>query len=358
MNQTTDKILEVSDLKIRIKLDEGLLTPVRGVRFFVRAGETLGLVGESGCGKSITCKAILGINGKRCETDGSVAFYDRDGRKQELLAMKPGGKEIRAIRGKQIAMIFQEPMSAFSPLFSIGHQLTETVRLHVTKDRAAAKKIVLDTMAKVGIADPEKRFTQYPHGFSGGMLQRALIAMALSCNPRMLIADEPTTALDVTIQAQILELLGKLQRDSDMAVLYITHDLGTVAQICDRVAVMYLGRIIETAPVHEIFKNPIHPYTRGLMGSVHKIGGRKGRLFSIDGSVPLAMNLTDQCHFYDRCNRRCEGLCRQSEPVLTQVGPDHYVACRQPWLPDRGASSGQDPRAGQMDPGDRLTATG
>lgn len=320
-------VLEVKDLRIEIPLDEGILTPVRGVDFSIRANETLGLVGESGCGKSLTCKSILGINGKKCRTFGNIVFRREQGGETDLLKLKAGGRELKEIRGSEISMIFQEPMSAFSPLFTVGHQLTEAVLLHKTRDKAEAKRLVIEMMKRVEISNAERRYSQYPHEFSGGMLQRALIAMALVCSPRLLIADEPTTALDVTIQAQILELLGQLQQEYGMAVLYITHDLGTVAQICDRVAVMYLGRIVETAPVEEIFGNPVHPYTRGLIGSVHKIGGSKERLFSIDGSVPLAMNLPDRCAFYDRCTVRDDKCCGGPEPGLIKVGENHFAAC-------------------------------
>ncbi|MDR2848788.1 MAG: ABC transporter ATP-binding protein [Bacteroidales bacterium] len=331
MATSDDKIiLDVRDLKIQIPLDEGDLTPVRGVDFQLHVNETLGLVGESGCGKSLTCKAILGINSQNCKTSGNIDLHYEDGKVSNLLDMKFNSKAIREIRGQQIAMIFQEPMSAFSPLFTVGHQLAEAVRVHTKADKKAAKELVLETMNKVGIADPPKRFDQHPHEFSGGMLQRALIAMALVCNPRMLIADEPTTALDVTIQAQILELLKKLQNDYGMAILYITHDLGTVAQICDNVAVMYLGRIIEMASVKEIFKNPLHPYTRGLIHSVHKIGGGHERLVSIEGSVPLAMNLENRCGFYDRCDFKGEA-CQGPDPQLKRIGAEgtHYAACYQ-----------------------------
>ncbi len=331
MKETGQTVLTVSDLQISIKLDEGLLTPVRGVDFILRANETLGLVGESGCGKSLTCKAMLGINSKNCKTSGRIDFTDEDGTTKNLLAMKFGSKEIRDIRGKSIAMIFQEPMSAFSPLYTVGSQLSESARIHLGKSRQDARTLVLEAMKKVGIANPEKRFDQHPHEFSGGMLQRALIAMALLCSPRILIADEPTTALDVTIQAQILDLLKLLQKDYGMSILYITHDLGTVAQLCDRVAVMYLGRIIETGPTMEIFKNPVHPYTRGLIGSVHKIGGGKERLFSIKGHVPLAMNLIDRCSFFDRCAYKDTSVCSAREPHLVKVGEDHYAACFVPW---------------------------
>lgn len=321
-----NNVVEVENLKINIKLDEGMLTPVRGVSFAVHENETLGLVGESGCGKSLTSKAILGINDKKCMTAGKINFTV-DGKTKNLLNMKFGGSEIRNIRGKNVSMIFQEPMSSFSPLFTIGYQISESVRLHMNKDKKKAKEITINAMGKVGIANPEKRYNQYPHEFSGGMLQRALIAMALVCNPKLLIADEPTTALDVTIQAQILELMKELQKEYKMAILYITHDLGTVARMSDRVAVMYLGKIVEMGSSMDIFKNPLHPYTSGLLGSVHKIGGGHERLFSIEGTVPLAMNLEDRCGFYDRCTYREECICGGTEPKLKEMEPGHFAAC-------------------------------
>ena len=323
-----DTIIQVKDLKVNIKTDDGILTAVRGVNFEIKKGETLGLVGESGCGKSLTSKAILGINDKKCRAEGEIIF-DADGMgPTDLLKLKPRGDEIRSVRGKQISMIFQEPMVAFSPMYSIGNQINEATLLHITKDKKKAKEISLGVMKKVGIANAEKRYDQYPHEFSGGMLQRALIAMALVCNPKLLIADEPTTALDVTIQAQILELMKELQKDFGMSILFITHDLGTVARMCDRVAVMYLGRIVETAPALEIFKNPQHPYTKGLIGSVHKIGTKnQEKLFSIEGTVPLALNLPAGCGFYERCNQRIDGVCNVYDPTLVQVGEEHKVAC-------------------------------
>ena len=316
-----DTIIQVKDLKVNIKTDDGILTAVRG-------GETLGLVGESGCGKSLTSKAILGINDKKCSAEGEIIF-DADGLgRTDLLKLKPRGDEIRSVRGKQISMIFQEPMVAFSPMYTIGNQINEATLLHITKDKKKSKEISLGVMKKVGIANAEKRYDQYPHEFSGGMLQRALIAMALVCNPKLLIADEPTTALDVTIQAQILELMKELQKDFGMSILFITHDLGTVARMCDRVAVMYLGRIVESATALEIFKNPQHPYTKGLIGSVHKIGTKnQEKLFSIEGTVPLALNLPAGCGFYERCTQRIEGVCNAYDPTLVQVGEDHQVAC-------------------------------
>lgn len=319
-------IIEVKDLKVNIKLDEGILTPVRGVSFNIGEKETLGLVGESGCGKSLTSKCILGINAKKCKVSGEIVF-NLDGESKDLLQYKRKSKELRQIRGSKISMIFQEPMTSFSPLYTVGNQISEAVRLHITKDKEKAKEISIKMMKRVGIANSEKRYDQYPHEFSGGMLQRALIAMSLICEPRLLIADEPTTALDVTIQAQILELMKELQEDYGMSILYITHDLGTVAKLCDKVAVMYLGRIVEYASVYDIFENPLHPYTKGLIGSVHKIGTSKDKLFSIEGTVPLAMNLEDKCSFYDRCTYKDQHKCCGVEPTLVEVEEDHFVAC-------------------------------
>ncbi len=325
---SNETIIEVKDLRINIKVDEGILTTVRGVNFDIKKGETLGLVGESGCGKSLTSKAILGINDKKCKASGEIIF-DADGLgRVNLLDLNPRGKEIRSVRGKQISMIFQEPMVAFSPMYTIGAQINEATLLHITKDKKKAREISLDVMKKVGIANAEKRYDQYPHEFSGGMLQRALIAMALVCNPKLLIADEPTTALDVTIQAQILEIMKELQKDFGMSILFITHDLGVVAGMCDRVAVMYLGRIVEIATAEELYANPQHPYTQGLLGSVHKIGTKnQDKLFSIEGTVPVAMNLPVGCGFYDRCTKRVDGVCNVYDPELTDAGNGHRVAC-------------------------------
>ncbi len=326
--RNNDAIIQVRDLKVNIKTDDGILTAVRGVNFEIKKGETLGLVGESGCGKSLTSKAILGINDKKCVSEGEILFDADNLGWTDLLKLKPRGEEIRSVRGKQISMIFQEPMVAFSPMYTIGNQINEATLLHITKDKKKSREISLGVMKKVGIANAEKRYDQYPHEFSGGMLQRALIAMALVCSPKLLIADEPTTALDVTIQAQILELMKELQKDFGMSILFITHDLGTVARMCDRVAVMYLGRIVESATALEIFKNPQHPYTRGLIGSVHKIGTKgQEKLFSIEGTVPLALNLPAGCGFYERCSQRIEGVCNKYDPTLVRTGQDHQVAC-------------------------------
>ncbi|MGN0795311.1 MAG: ABC transporter ATP-binding protein [Aristaeellaceae bacterium] len=330
MSEVKKPVIQVRDLHVNIKMDEGVLTPVRGVDFEIDPGETLGLVGESGCGKSLTSKAILGINDKKCTSTGEILFESENMGVVDLLKLPPRGKEIRSVRGKQISMIFQEPMVAFSPMYTIGNQINEATLLHITRDKKKAKELSIEVMKKVGIANAEKRYDQYPHEFSGGMLQRALIAMALVCSPKLLIADEPTTALDVTIQAQILELMQELQKDFGMSILFITHDLGTVAKMCDRVAVMYLGRIVETGTAREIYKNPQHPYTRGLMGSVHKIGTLKQeRLFSIEGTVPLALNLKPGCGFYERCTERIEGVCDRDDPGSVCLGGTHCVACHR-----------------------------
>jgi peptide/nickel transport system ATP-binding protein len=321
-------ILNIKNLKIDIPIDEGILTVVRGVDLSISKNETLGLVGESGCGKSLTSKAILGINAKKCRTSGKIEFETTDKNIVDLNMLPPKGKEIRQIRGRQISMIFQEPLVAFSPLYTIGNQINECTRLHVTKDRKKAKEISIEMMEKVGIANARKRFDQYPHEFSGGMLQRALIAMALVSGPKLLIADEPTTALDVTIQAQILELMNHLKKEMDMSILFITHDLGIVAKMCDRVAVMYLGKIVEIAPVKELYADPLHPYTQGLLGSVHRIGSSKEEsLFAIKGTVPLSLDLPQGCGFYERCSRRIKGVCNKIEPELVEMGNGHFVAC-------------------------------
>ncbi len=321
------KIVSIKNLSIDIPIDEGLLTPVRSVNFDIYEGETLGLVGESGCGKSLTSKAILGINAKKCITKGEIIFNDDD-KILDLLKLKYGSEEIRNIRGEKASMIFQEPMVAFHPMYTIGSQINESTMLHITKDKKKSKAITLGMMKKVGIANAEKRYNQYPHEFSGGMLQRALIAMALVCHPSLLIADEPTTALDVTIQAQILELMKEIQKEFKMSILFITHDLGVVAKMCDRIAVMYLGEIVEIADVVELYKNPLHPYTQGLLGSVHKIGTKgQDKLFSIEGTVPLALNLKTQCGFYQRCFKHIEGKCDKSIPQLIEVKPNHFVRC-------------------------------
>ncbi|MDR3193336.1 MAG: ABC transporter ATP-binding protein [Treponema sp.] len=321
------KVIEVKNLAVSIPMDEGLLRPVRGISFSIREREVLGIAGESGCGKSLTGKAILGINDRKCQVSGEILF-SREGGEQDLLKLRYGSEEIRKIRGKSASMIFQEPMVAFHPMYTIGSQINESCLLHITRDKGEAKEISIGMMKRVGIANAERRYDQYPHEFSGGMLQRALIAMALICRPALLIADEPTTALDVTIQAQILDLMKELQEEFKMAILFITHDLGIMAKMCDRLAVMYLGKIVEEAPVREIYKNPRHPYTQGLMASVHKVGTHsQEKLFSIEGTVPLALNIPERCGFYERCKQRIEGKCERGEPEAVETGKGCLVRC-------------------------------
>ncbi len=307
-----EHILEVRNLNVHIAVDDYDLHAVRGVNFTLRKGETLGLVGESGCGKSVTSKEVLGINPDNCRSEGQILYRTKSGKVLNLLELDRDGTTYRAIRGAEISMIFQEPMTAFSPLYSIGNQLAEIVLLHDPKaTKESARQRVLEMLTKVGIANPEKRIDQYPHEFSGGMLQRALIAMLLCCDPDLLISDEPTTALDVTIQAQILELMRSLQKEFGMSILFITHDLGTVANMCDNVAVMYLGQIVEYGTVRQIFHNPQHPYTKGLLRSLPKMDqSREEKLYIINGVVPLPVGLKPCCGFHDRCEECIAGSGR------------------------------------------------
>ena len=324
-----ENILEVRNLKVNIAVDDYVLNAVRGVNFTMKKGEILGLVGESGCGKSVTSKEIQGINPDNCTSSGEVLFRTKDGKVLNLLTLEKDGETYRAIRGAEIAMIFQEPMTAFSPLYTIGNQLAEIILIHepkTTKQQARAR--VLEMLKKVGIANPEKRIDQYPHEFSGGMLQRALIAMMLSLNPTLLIADEPTTALDVTIQAQILELMLNLQKEFGMSILFITHDLGVVANICDHVAVMYLGEIVEYGTTQQIFHNPQHPYTRGLLNSLPKMEqSRAEKLYVIDGVVPLPVDMKPCCGFHERCGECMKGTCDQQYIDWVTVEQGHIVRC-------------------------------
>ena len=287
-----------------------------------------GLIGESGCGKTVTAQSLLRLVPKPGQiVGGSIKFHSETGSVVDLAQLNASGPEIRAVRGNEIAMIFQEPMSSLSPIHSIGNQLIEAILLHVTSSKREAYKIALEMLNLVGIPDPIQRMEEYPHHFSGGMRQRVMIAMALSCRPRLLIADEPTTALDVTVQAQILDLIAQSQAQFKMAVLYITHDLGIIAEICDQVAVMYLGRIVEYGSVRDIFHNPLHPYTRRLLASTPRIGQRATRLRTIDGTVPMPVNLPRACGFCSRCPDVMVGSCDIAVPALVEIDEDHYVRC-------------------------------
>ena len=326
MNNST--FLEVNNLKVHFKLDEGMLKAVDDVSFKITKGQTLGLVGESGCGKSVTSQALLRIVPEPGTIQGSIELTRPDGNVVDLAALGVESAEMRAIRGKDITMIFQEPMTSFSPLYTMGNQLMEAILLHRTNDKKEARSIAVEMMRKVGIANPENRIDEYPHEFSGGMRQRMMIAMALSCNPELLIADEPTTALDVTIQAQVLELMKSLQQEYGMSILFITHDLGVIAEMCDEVAVMYLGKIVESGDADTIYYDPKHPYTQGLLKSIPKIGTRtKEKLDSIEGVVPLPLDTPPRCGFFDRCTSMIPGLCDCCDVPIVDLKPGHSVRC-------------------------------
>ena len=328
MTTNTRLLLEVNNLKTSLEVDEGTLQAVDDVSFSIRRGKALGLVGESGCGKSMTVQSIMRITPKFAKVSGQIRYYPDHGGPVDLAQLDPQGAEIRSIRGGDIAMVFQEPMTAFSPLHTIGNQITEGILLHRTSNKREAREIAAEMLRRVGISNPKQRIDEYPHQLSGGMRQRAMIAMALACEPSLLIADEPTTALDVTIQAQVLKLLQDLQDEFEMAILYITHDLGVIANTVDEVAVMYLGRIVEYTDVDSLFYNPLHPYTRALLRSVPKMGRKnKGRLESIEGAVPVPINRPKGCSFYSRCPQAMDGICNKEDPPLVEVEDGHGVRC-------------------------------
>ena len=314
-------LLSVENLKTYFKTDTGIARAVDGVSFTLNRGETLGLVGESGCGKSVTSLSVMRLvpNPPGEIVDGSIRFKDRS-----LLELPEN--EVRNIRGNDIAMIFQEPMTSLNPVFTCGFQIDEAVMVHQGLDKNAARKKTVEMLHLVGIPDPEQRANEYPHQLSGGMRQRVMIAMALSCNPELLIADEPTTALDVTIQAQILDLLRHLQQTFDMAVLMITHDLGVIAEVADRVAVMYAGKIVETGTVDDIFLNPQHPYTQGLLASIPHLNEQQQRLSVIPGTVPDATRFPEGCRFAPRCPK-AEAACHAHLPPLLPLERGASVAC-------------------------------
>jgi oligopeptide/dipeptide ABC transporter ATP-binding protein len=329
-DERADLLLEVTDLRTHFGTDEGLVRAVDGVSFTVKRGQTLALVGESGCGKSVTSYSILRlIQPPGRIVGGSVVLYPRSGKPPiDVLRLRENDDLLYHVRGGLAAMIFQEPMSALSPVHTIGDQIIEAILLHQELSRPQAHERAAEMLAKVGIPNAGVRLRQYPHELSGGMRQRVVIAMALACNPELLIADEPTTALDVTIQAQILGLLKKLQRETGAGVLLITHDMGVVAQTADEVAVMYLGRIVERGSVREIFASPRHPYTMGLLRSLPSRAVRGQRLPSIPGSVPAITSIPGGCPFHPRCPYALRGVCDVgSPPALGAIEPGHDVAC-------------------------------
>jgi oligopeptide/dipeptide ABC transporter ATP-binding protein len=319
----SDLLLSVNDLKTAFRTDEGEVRAVDGVSFHIGRGETLAVVGESGSGKSVTSLSIMRlVPPPGAISGGGIVFEGRN-----LLSLSE--PDMRAIRGNDIGMIFQEPMTSLNPVRTIGHQIAESVILHQKKSASEAEKTVVEMLDLVGIPDPRRRAANYPHQLSGGMRQRAMIAMALCCRPKLLIADEPTTALDVTIQAQILDLMRSLQREIGMSILFITHDLGVVAEMADRVVVMYAGRAVEEGGVRDIFAAPKMPYTQGLMASIPRLGradGQRRRLQAIPGNVPNPLRLPAGCAFHPRCAHRANA-CREAVPVLEDSGGGHMVRC-------------------------------
>jgi peptide/nickel transport system ATP-binding protein len=314
-------LLTLENLQTSFFTREGEVHAVRGVSFSVRSGEIIGIVGESGCGKSVTCKSVLGLLGGNGKIVGGRIHF----RGEDLARKTP--EQMRTLRGNDIAMIFQDPMTALNPVLTIGKQMSEILIRNQRLGKKAAKDKAIAMLQQVGIGNPEQRYGQYPHEFSGGMRQRVMIAIALSCNPSLLIADEPTTALDVTIQAQILRLLKQLQAQTDTAIMLVTHDLGVVAQVCSRVVVMYGGLVMEQGSVEDIFYRPAHPYTRGLLASLPRPGHGDTRLSPIEGSPPGLLNPPPGCPFADRCPQRME-RCRTQPPVY-RVGEGHEAQC---WL--------------------------
>lgn len=320
-------VLEVQELRTHFHLEEGILKAVDGVSFTLMQNQTLGIVGESGCGKSVTVQSIMGIVTGQPAIRGSALFH-LDEASTDLLSLDRDSEIYREIRGQEIAMIFQEPKTAFSPVHTDGFQIMEAIRVHKASAWQECRARALELLQQVGIPHPEVNIDAYPHQLSGGMLQRAMIAMALALHPSILIADEPTTALDVTVQAQILRLMKRLQAELGMSILFITHDLGVIAHMADEVLVMYLGRVVEQADVQTIFKEPKHPYTRALMASIPRVHKSQGdRLRTIEGSVPVALDPPAWCAFAPRCPDFMPDLCDAQEPDLLEVSPGHQVRC-------------------------------
>jgi len=318
-------LVEIRNLQTHFFTDEGVAKAVEDVTLTIRRGETLGLVGESGCGKSVTAMSIIRlVSSPGRIVGGSILLHEKD-RAVDLVQLSE--PEMRKYRGSRIAMIFQEPMTSLNPVFTVGNQIVEAVRLHQNVSARDARQIAIDMLRKVRVPSPEQRVDDYPHQFSGGMRQRVMIAMALACDPQLLIADEPTTALDVTIQAQILDLLRELQQETGMSILMITHDLGVIAETAHEVAVMYASKVVEQAPVAELFANPKHPYTHGLFASRPKPGASKAhKLPSIQGMVPSPLRFPAGCKFHPRCEH-CVDRCRTEEPALLTLSPEHLVRC-------------------------------
>jgi peptide/nickel transport system ATP-binding protein len=337
--KSDELLLEVKDLKTYFFLDEGTVRAIDGVDFNLLRGQTLGVVGESGCGKSVTARSILRIVPKPGRiVNGEITLHRRCDSRQDntltelvkLTDLNPASAAIRSIRGGEIAMVPQEPMTSLSPVHTIGDQIMEAILLHQKVDKAEARAKAIEILNLVGFPKPKERVDAYPYQLSGGLRQRAVIAMALSCHPSLLIADEPTTALDVTTEAQILRLMRRLQHELGMAILYITHNLGVVAQMTEDVIVMYMGKVVEEASVDTIFHDPLHPYTQALLRSIPRLGQttqQHKRLESIRGTVPDPYSIPKGCSFHPRCSQRIVGVCDQQEPPNVEVGPEHKVRC-------------------------------
>jgi len=323
----TTPLISVKDLTLRFKTDEGLITAVEDVSFDIAAGEVLGLVGESGSGKSVTAKSLMLLNPDNTVYDPKSSItLNVDDKSVDVLSLS-NPKDLMIVRGGAISMIFQEPMASFAPAISIGAQMVEQLLIHSDMNKARAKEISIEMLTRVGIPDPAQRFEQYAFEFSGGMRQRAMIAMALSTKPKLLIADEPTTALDVTIQAQVIDLMKDLVKEFHMAILFITHDLGVIAQTVDKVAVMYLGKLIEKGTVREVLRNPRHPYTRGLMNALPKLDDLDTPLTAIEGDIPSPLDRPTGCVFNTRCPVSLGAECETRVPVYTMTKDGHAVAC-------------------------------
>lgn len=333
MGNNNENILEVKSLKTQFFTEAGVVRAVDGIDIIVKRGEVLGIVGESGCGKSVTSLSVMGlISHPGRVVDGEVLFDEMD-------LLRVSEKKMMDIRGNRISMIFQQPQSSLNPVFRVGDQISEVLLNHQDISKDEAQKRTLELLTMVGIPEPESRMKAYPHEMSGGMAQRVMIAMALACVPELLIADEPTTALDVTIQAQILDLMRNLKSQMDTAIILITHDLGVVAEMCDRVSVMYAGRIVEEALIEDLFARPKHPYTAALIGSTPVLGQAEKELDTIPGSVPNLINLPAGCKFAPRCEARIEHQltqCTEDEPELIEMAPNHSVRC---WLYDQEAAA-------------------
>ena len=320
-------LLSVQDLTIRFQTEEGLITAVEKVSFDIAEGEIMGLVGESGSGKSVTAKSLMRLMGDNAVVDpASRITLHRQGGDLDVLGLRRE-RDMRPVRGGEISMVFQEPMASFAPAITVGAQMVEQLLIHTDLSRKAARTLSIHMLARVGISDPDRRFDQYVFEFSGGMRQRAMIAMALSTKPRLLIADEPTTALDVTIQAQVLELMKELVAEFRMGILFITHDLGVIAQTADRVAVMYLGNLVETGTVRDVIRTPAHPYTKGLLQALPRIDDLDAPLMPVPGDIPGPLDRPGGCVFHTRCGVAISGLCNTHVPPEVTLGPGHAARC-------------------------------